>query len=125
MVETLVKPDWWTVEIEGMPQFDMAMKRVYAWFENEIIDRPPIRFQAHNAFLASATEEISRLSKEDKKAWWFDVETQVDLFIKPIEGRRFMEKHSRSISPTWDRMCMPLSMEPNWCLGRSLRGLFP
>jgi len=81
--------DWWTLEIEGMPQFDMAMKRVYAWFENEIIDRPPIRFQAHNAFLASATEDIADLSKEGKQAWWFDVETQVDLFIQSIEGHRF------------------------------------
>jgi hypothetical protein len=89
MIEPRIKSDWWTVEIEGMPQFDMAMKRVYAWFENEIVDRAPIRFQAHNAFLASATEEIARMSKEDKKAWWFDVETQVGLFIKPIEGRRF------------------------------------
>ena len=80
---------WWTVEIEGMPQFDMAMKRVYAWFENEIIDRPPIRFQAHNAFLASSTEDVANLSIEGKKAWWFDVETQVNLFLQSIEGRRF------------------------------------
>ena len=72
-----------------MPQFDMAMKRVCAWFENKIIDRPPIRFQAHNAFLASATEDISNLSQEDKQAWWFDVETQVDLYLKSIEGRCF------------------------------------
>jgi len=89
MDKQITRPDWRTVEIEGMPQFDMAMKRVYAWFENEIIDRPPVRFQAHNAFLASATEDITSLSREDKKAWWFDVETQVDLFVKSIEGRRF------------------------------------
>jgi hypothetical protein len=89
MVDASVVPDQRTVEIEGMPHFDMAMKRVYAWFENEIIDRAPIRFQAHNAFLASATEEIAKKSKEEKEAWWFDVETQVELFINPIEGRRF------------------------------------
>ena len=89
MVNAFVKPDQWIVEIEGMPHFDMSMKRVYAWFENEIIDRPPIRFQAHNAFLASATEEIAKKSKEGKKAWWFDVETQVGLFVDSIEGRRF------------------------------------
>jgi hypothetical protein len=77
------------MEIEGMPQFDMAMKRVYAWFENEIIDRPPIRFQAHNAFLDSASEDLTNLSWEEKEAWWFDVETQVSLFLKSIEGRRF------------------------------------
>jgi hypothetical protein len=90
MGDPLVKPAWWTVEIEGMPHFDMAMKRVYAWFENEMIDRPPIRFQAHNAFLASVTEEVANLSKEGKRAWWFDVEAQVDLFIKSIEQRRFL-----------------------------------
>ena len=81
--------NWRTIEIEGMPQFDMAMKRVYAWFENEIIDRPPIRFQAHNAFLASASEDISNLSWKDREVWWFDVETQVGLYLKSIEGRRF------------------------------------
>lgn len=85
----LTGTDWRTIEIEGMPQFDIAMKRVYAWFENEIIDRPPIRFQAHNAFLASASEDITNLSWDDKKAWWFDVEKQVGLFLKSIEGRRF------------------------------------
>jgi hypothetical protein len=89
MIETSLQPEQWTIEIEGMPQFDMAMKRVYAWFENEIIDRVPIRFQAHNAFLDTATEGIANMSAEDKKAWWFDVEAQLDLFLKPIEGRRF------------------------------------
>ena len=79
----------WTLELECMPQFDLAMQRVEAWYQNEIIDRPPIRFQAHNAFLNAATEEIETLSREEKKAWWFDAELQVDLFIKSIEGRRF------------------------------------
>ncbi|KAA3657464.1 MAG: hypothetical protein DWQ04_28030 [Chloroflexi bacterium] len=80
---------WWSVELEGMPQFDMAMKRIYAWFENEIIDRPPIRFVAHNEFLESETEEISTLTKAEKKAWWFDVENQVELFVKSILGKTF------------------------------------
>lgn len=80
---------WWKIDIEGMADFDMAMKRVYAWYENEIIDRPPVRFVAHNAFLESAKEDISTLSPAEKKSWWFDVEMQVDLFIKSIEGRNF------------------------------------
>ena len=79
----------WTIELEAMPQFDMAMQRVYAWFENEIIDRPPVRFIAHNAFLEAATEDIAQLTKEQKKDWWFNSELQVDLFIKSIEGCRF------------------------------------
>ena len=80
---------WWTLEIEGMPHFDMAMKRIYAWFENEIIDRPPVRFMAPNAFLDSATEDIAHLSRSEKKNWWFSTELQVDLFVKSIEMRHF------------------------------------
>jgi hypothetical protein len=80
---------WWNIGIEGMDDAEMSMKRIYAWFENEIIDRPPVRFMAHNAFLEAAKEDISELSPEGKKAWWFDVETQVNLFIKSIDGCRF------------------------------------
>jgi hypothetical protein len=81
--------NWWEIEIQGMPQFDLAMKRVYAWFENEIIDRPPVRFIAHNAFLDQASEDIAHLSQAEKKNWWFDSELQVDLFLRSIAGRRF------------------------------------
>lgn len=72
-----------------MDDFYMSMKRVYAWFENEIIDRPPVRFVAHNEFLETAKEDISQLSAAEKKDWWFDVETQVDLFVRSIEGHKF------------------------------------
>ncbi len=81
--------DWWKVELENMPQFEMAMKRVYAWFKNQIIDRPPVRFMAHNAFLEAAKVDITYLSKEEKESWWFNEELQVDLFIKSIEGKCF------------------------------------
>lgn len=80
---------WWTVELDGMADFDMSMKRVYAWYENEIIDRPPVRFVAHNEFLEAAKEDISTLSAAERKAWWFDVETQVDLFMSSIADRKF------------------------------------
>jgi hypothetical protein len=80
---------WWAVEIESMPQFEVAMKRVYAWYENEIIDRPPVRFMAHNAFLEAARQDIAGLSRQEREAYWFDVELQVDLYAKSIEGRRF------------------------------------
>ena len=81
--------DWWTVEIEGMPHFEKAMKRVYAWYENQIIDRPPVRFIAHNAFLETAKQDMAGLSRQEIEAWWIDAELQVDLFLKSIEGRQF------------------------------------
>jgi len=81
--------DWWTVEIEGMPHFETAMKRVYAWYDNQIIDRPPVRFMAHNAFLETAKKNIASLSITEREAWWFNAELQVDLFLQSIEGRHF------------------------------------
>lgn len=77
----------WTFELENMPDMDMAVKRIYAWYEQEIIDRPPIRFSAHNAEFA--------VSPHLKKTWpslkdrWFDVEYQVDMFIDSVKGRTF------------------------------------
>ncbi len=83
------KQTWWSVEIEGMADFDMSMKRIYAWYENEILDRPPVRFVAHNASLEAAKEDIAQLSAAERKAWWFDVEIQFDLFMESINGRQF------------------------------------
>ncbi len=94
-----MEQECWTLELEGMPHFDQAMERVYAWYENEIIDRPPIRFQAHNAILTQATEDISGLSPEKKKEWWFNVELQVDLFARYVEGRRFQGETFPVYSP--------------------------
>jgi hypothetical protein len=41
--------NWWNVELERKPDFEMCMKRIYAWYNQEIIDRAFIRFGAHNA----------------------------------------------------------------------------
>jgi hypothetical protein len=77
----------WTLDLEAKPDFDIAMKRIYAWYEHEMIDRPPIRFSAHNAEFA--------VSPHLKKSWpslkdrWLDSENQVDLFINSIRGRKF------------------------------------
>lgn len=72
-----------------MPHFAQAMERVYAWYESAVIDRPPVRFQAHNATMLSSAEDISTLTPAEKKAWWFDVERQVELYARSVAGRRF------------------------------------
>ena len=40
-------PGSWNLELEGKPDFEKAMQRIYAWYNQEMIDRPPIRFSAH------------------------------------------------------------------------------
>ena len=78
----------WILELEGKPDFEIAMKRIYAWYEQEMIDRPPIRFSAHN-------EEFTFKEIKSAKNWtslkdrWFDAEFQVDFYIESIEGKKF------------------------------------
>ena len=79
----------WDFELEKMPGFEKAMHRVYAWYENEIIDRVPIRFMAHNAFLASESDALYKMTPEERKNWWFDADFQVDNFTKSIDGQTF------------------------------------
>jgi hypothetical protein len=71
-----------------MPDSEEAMRRVDAWYHCEILDRAPIRFMAHNAFLDTGVDYAS-LSPEERRARWFDVEYQVDLFERSIVGRTF------------------------------------
>ncbi len=79
--------DWWTVELESKPDFDIAMKRIYAWHQQEIIDRAPVRFIAHNA--AFNVDSTQKKSPEEWKRIWFDVEPRVEIFEKSIEGKIF------------------------------------
>ncbi len=76
----------WTLELETMPGFDMAMQRVDAWFNRAIIDRAPVRFMAHNAFVEAAQAAYPSVNVRDR---WFDAEFQVDTFEKSIKGKVF------------------------------------
>jgi hypothetical protein len=81
--------DRYDFELANMPGFEKALERVYAWYENEIIDRAPIRFMAHNAFLETETETLNKMTAEQRKNWWFNTELQIDNFLKSIEGKTF------------------------------------
>jgi hypothetical protein len=92
--------DWWTLELECLPHAEEAMQRVYAWYQCEMLDRAPIRFMAHNAFLDTGVD-YARLSAEERRARWFDVEYQVDLFERSIEGRSF---HGETFPIFWPNL---------------------
>ena len=65
------------------PDFDICMARINAWYEQGIIDRPPVRFHHHN-------KEYERL-RTVKGLWktpeerWLDVDFQVQAFIDSLE----------------------------------------
>ena len=105
-------PGSWDIELEDKPDFEKAMQRIYAWYNQEMIDRPPIRFSAHNA------EYV--ISPHLKKSWptlkdrWLDAEYQVDSFIDSIRAGNSMQKHFlysglisdlRSIRPFMEANC--------------------
>ncbi|MFN2249043.1 MAG: hypothetical protein ACK2U0_10500 [Candidatus Promineifilaceae bacterium] len=85
--ESIDTTTWWPIELETKPDFEMAMKRIYAWYQGEIIDRVPVRFIAHNA--AFNVETSQNRSPEEWKEIWFDTEPRVDTFEKSIEGKIF------------------------------------
>jgi hypothetical protein len=78
----------WDVELECKPDFSMSMQRIYAWYHQHIIDRPPVRFNRHNVEYEGGNEDWKPewRSMKDK---WFDIEYQVDRFEKTIQGKRF------------------------------------
>lgn len=94
---TLVSP---TVELETMPGFHMAMQRIAAWFAGEIVDRPPVRFMAHNAFL-NTEADFHDWTPQQKQDRWFDVDYQVDAFASSIEGRTF---HGETFPVFWPNL---------------------
>jgi hypothetical protein len=71
--------EWWTVELEQKPDFKESMKRIYAWYNQAIIDRAPIRFSAHNADF-NETHVLKGRSWSSLKDRWFDTEYQLELF---------------------------------------------
>ncbi len=84
----MILPDnRWALELDTMPGFEMAMRRVYAWFEGSILDRAPVRFMAHNAFVEAAQAAYPSSNVRDR---WFDAEFQVETYIKSIEGKTFL-----------------------------------
>jgi len=79
------RPALW---LETKPDFEQAMRRVEAWFAGEMLDRPPVRFIAHNAFLDSGAD-LAGLSMEERRARWLDPEYQIDRFLSSIAGCAF------------------------------------
>jgi CheY-like chemotaxis protein len=78
----------WDIELESKPDFNQAMKRIYAWYEQQIVDRPPVRFTRHNAEFEAADSvwKPEWRSLQDK---WFDEEYQLERFLTQVKGKRY------------------------------------
>lgn len=79
----------WSVELESKPDFDQCIDRIYAWYEQQIIDRPPVRFTRHNAEydIVDNTWKDSWRGQKDK---WFDEEYQIEYFLKQLPDKHYL-----------------------------------
>jgi hypothetical protein len=64
------KSNWWKVELENKPDFEQAMERIYAWYNQEIIDRVPVRFSAHNDEYSGSFELKGYAWNSLRERWW-------------------------------------------------------
>jgi hypothetical protein len=82
------KSNWWKIELENKPDFEIAMERIYAWYENEIIDRAPIRFSSHNEQNEKVSIDVR--GHNTMKDRWFDSEYQIEKYLRSISGTKFL-----------------------------------
>ncbi len=86
------------MELKGKPDFEQALQRVEAWFNHELLDRPPVRFSQTNAAF-SGPSAFADTSWPSLRARWFDAEYQVDQFLASIQGRTFYGETFPVFSP--------------------------
>ncbi len=73
--------------LETKPDYERCIERIYAWYEQEIIDRPPVRFHRHNAQFEGIETDAARWASQREK--WFDADYQLEAFEKSLEISRF------------------------------------
>ena len=67
--------------------FDECFARVNAWYEQKIVDRPPVRFHHHNIeYERHRTVAGPWATAEDR---WLDVEFQLKTFVESLEQTEF------------------------------------
>ena len=76
------------VALENKPDFDLCMDRINAWYNQEIIDRIPIRFSAHNAEYNDVADLPGYSWKSLKERWW-NTEYQIELFEYKLKHSTF------------------------------------
>lgn len=90
----------WDLALESKPDFSTAMQRIYAWFEQAIIDRPPVRFTRHNAEY-EVQQHAQKSTWKTLKDRWFDAEYQLEWFTGQIEGKHF---HGETFPIFWPNL---------------------
>jgi hypothetical protein len=79
----------WPIELECKPDADQALRRIDAWYEQQIIDRPPVRFSRHNVGYATV-DTFWNDTWRNQRDRWFDEEYQIEHFLSDINGKKYL-----------------------------------
>jgi hypothetical protein len=76
--------------LKNMPGFETALKRVEAWYECELIDRPLVRFNRKDSYFDRIDIEIAERDISSRRSWILNPEEQVDFFESSLNGIRIL-----------------------------------
>ena len=88
------------LELATKPDFARCLERIEAWFQQAVIDRPPVRFYKHNSqYEGGEALNLSRWASLQER--WFDVEYQLDAFERSIADKTF---HAETFPVFWPNL---------------------
>ena len=70
------------------PDFDECLARIYAWYEQQVLDRPPVRFHHHN--LEYERHRAVAGPWKNAAERWLDVEFQLTAFVESVNAAPFL-----------------------------------
>jgi hypothetical protein len=75
-------------DLAHKPDFDECIARIYAWYEQKVLDRPPVRFHHHN--LEYERHRVVQGPWRNPEERWLDVEFQIKAFVESLRKTRFL-----------------------------------
>jgi len=99
----------WKVELEIKPDFKMAMKRIYAWYDGSIIDRVPVRFSRHNVEYENVDSYNEWQGKDKPIMQWVPLIKKIQRAGKSVVvdlDRNELEEFIQSIKPEGLFLCI-------------------
>ena len=76
------------LELQYKPDLGEAMERINAWYENSVIDRPPIQFGLISP-RPKITDINEPMTNEECKNKWFDINEIIKNFEEQLDSKSF------------------------------------
>ncbi len=84
------------MELEHKPDFDEAMRRLEAWWDREIVDRPPVTIHVRRERPAALPRKHHATLRER----WFDAEHKLDRLEASLDGAVYLGESFPKFEPS-------------------------